>query len=62
MMSLSLLCAVVVWWGIFDLGTPVRLALAKYVFKVFIAAFDTPFIYWARNWDVPGALEDKSTR
>ena len=49
----TVLYAVIVWWGIFDLATAFQLALAKYVFKVFIAAFDTPFIYWARNWDVP---------
>lgn len=48
----TVLYAVIVWWGIFDLGTAMQLALAKYAFKVFIAAFDTPFIYWARNWDV----------
>lgn len=29
-----------------------ELAMAKYVFKFFIALFDTPFIYWAREWDV----------
>lgn len=51
----TVLYAVIVWWGIFDLGTALQLALAKYAFKVFIAAFDTPFIYWARNWDVPGS-------
>ena len=54
----TVLYAVVVWWGIFDLETAFRLALAKYAFKVFIAAFDTPFIYWARNWDVPQAATD----
>lgn len=52
----TILYAVIVWWGIFDLGTAFRLALAKYAFKVFIAAFDTPFIYWARNWNVPKAV------
>ena len=52
----TVLYAVIVWWGIFDLGTALQLALAKYAFKVFIAAFDTPFIYWARNWDVPGTV------
>jgi uncharacterized PurR-regulated membrane protein YhhQ (DUF165 family) len=26
------------------------LGLAKMLFKVAIAAFDTPFIYWARSW------------
>ncbi|MBH97076.1 MAG: hypothetical protein CMM56_01345 [Rhodospirillaceae bacterium] len=49
----TILYAVIVWWGIFDLITAFKLALAKYVFKVFIAAFDTPFIYWARGWEVP---------
>lgn len=42
----------VVWWAIFDLRTAFELALAKYVFKVAIALIDTPFIYWARTWDV----------
>lgn len=55
----TVLYAVVVWWGIFDLQTAFQLALAKYVFKVFIAAFDTPFIYWARGWDVPHAATDR---
>lgn len=55
----TVLYAVVVWWGIFDLATAIRLALAKYVFKVFIAAFDTPFIYWARGWDVPQPADDR---
>ena len=44
------LYSLVVWWGIFDLKTAIELALAKYVFKVVIAALDTPFIYWARTW------------
>ena len=52
----TVLYAVIVWWGIFDLGAALQLALAKYAFKVFIAAFDTPFIYWARNWEVPGTV------
>lgn len=42
----------VVWWGLFDFQTALELALAKYVFKVIIAALDTPFIYWARTWDL----------
>ena len=42
----------VVWGAIFDLRTAFELALAKYVFKVIIALLDTPFIYWARTWDV----------
>ena len=33
-----------------DLLTALQLGFAKYGFKVFIAAFDTPFIYWARSW------------
>lgn len=44
--------SLVVWWGIFDLQTAIKLAMAKYVFKVAIAAIDTPFIYWARTWDL----------
>ena len=47
------LYSLVVWWGIVDLVTAIELGLAKYAFKVFIAAFDTPFIYWARNWKLP---------
>lgn len=42
----------VVWWGLFDFQTALELALAKYFFKVIIAALDTPFIYWASRWDV----------
>jgi len=42
----------VVWWGLFDFQTALELALSKYVFKVVIAAIDTPFIYWARTWDM----------
>lgn len=44
----------VVWVGLFDFKTAVELALAKYVFKVVIAAIDTPFIYWAVKWNVHG--------
>lgn len=46
------LYSAVVWWGLFDFSTALELALAKYFFKVIIAALDTPFIYWARSWDV----------
>jgi uncharacterized integral membrane protein (TIGR00697 family) len=42
--------SLVVWWGIVDLNTAIQLGLAKMLFKVAIAAFDTPFIYWARSW------------
>lgn len=44
--------SLIVWWAVLDLGTALRLGLAKYVFKVLIAIIDTPFIYWARSWDV----------
>lgn len=44
----------IVWWGLFDFQTALQLALAKYFFKVIIAALDTPFIYWARSWDLRG--------
>lgn len=59
--NLSTLCSqaldtviygLVVWWGVVDLATAMQLALAKYLFKVLIALFDTPFIYLARNWEV----------
>ncbi len=46
------LYALVVWWGVVDLEQAINLALAKMVFKIGIAAFDTPFIYWARSWSV----------
>jgi queuosine precursor transporter len=47
------LYSLVVWWGTVSLGTAIQLGLAKYVFKLVIAACDTPFIYWARRWTVP---------
>lgn len=53
------LYSLVVWWGVVELGTAVQLALAKYVFKLAIAAMDTPFVYWARRWRVPGAVADE---
>ena len=46
------LYSTVVWWGLFDFKTALELGLAKYFFKVIIAAIDTPFIYWARNWEL----------
>ena len=46
------LYALVVWWGVVDLEQAINLGLAKMVFKIGIAAFDTPFIYWARSWSV----------
>lgn len=47
--------SLVVWWGLVDLQTAVMLGLAKYLFKVIIAAIDTPFIYLGRAWKVPAA-------
>ena len=44
------LYSLVVWWGVGDLETAIQLGLAKMAFKIGIAAFDTPFIYWARSW------------
>ena len=46
------LYALVVWWGVVALAQAISLGLAKMVFKIGIAAFDTPFIYWARSWSV----------
>jgi len=48
----TLLYSFVVWWGVVDLQTALQLGIVKYGFKIFIAAFDTPFIYWARSWKV----------
>ena len=42
--------SLVVCWGVVDLETAIQLGLAKMAFKIGIAAFDTPFIYWARSW------------
>ena len=44
------LYSLVVWWGVVDLDTAIQLGFAKMAFKLGIAAFDTPFIYWARSW------------
>lgn len=48
----TIIYSLVVWWGIFDLETAIGLGLAKYFFKIIIALVDTPFIYWARSWNV----------
>ena len=48
----TLVYSLVVWWGIVDLATAIQLGIAKYLFKVFIALFDTPFIYWGRSWSI----------
>jgi uncharacterized PurR-regulated membrane protein YhhQ (DUF165 family) len=52
------LYSLVVWWGTVSLSTAIQLGLAKYVFKLVIAACDTPFIYWARRWQVPGVADE----
>jgi uncharacterized integral membrane protein (TIGR00697 family) len=46
----TVIYGLVVWWGIVDLVTAMQLAAAKYLFKLVIAAIDTPFIYLARSW------------
>lgn len=48
----TVIYGVVVWWGVVDFVTAMQLALAKYVFKLIIALTDTPFLYWARTWNV----------
>jgi queuosine precursor transporter len=48
----TVLYSLVVWWGVVQLKMAIHLGLAKYLFKFVIALFDTPFIYWARSWDV----------
>ena len=48
----TLIYGLVVWWGVVDLTTAMQLAISKYLFKLLIAALDTPFIYIARNWNV----------
>lgn len=48
----TVIYGVVVWWGVVDFTTAMQLALAKYFFKIIIAALDTPFIYLARSWNI----------
>lgn len=48
----TLIYGLVVWWGVVDLAAAIQLAFSKYLFKLFIAALDTPFVYLARNWNV----------
>ncbi|MEQ9560971.1 MAG: queuosine precursor transporter [Woeseiaceae bacterium] len=45
----TLIFSLVTWWGIVDLITALQLGAAKYGFKIFIAMFDTAFIYWAKR-------------
>lgn len=48
----TVLYSLVVWWGIVALNQAIQLGIVKYIFKAIIALVDTPFIYWARSWDV----------
>lgn len=45
----TLIFSLITWWGIVDLITALQLGAAKYGFKIFIAMFDTAFIYWAKR-------------
>ncbi|MFK8053188.1 MAG: queuosine precursor transporter [Woeseiaceae bacterium] len=54
----SLLFSLVVWWGVVDLQTAIMLGVAKYGFKLAIAAIDTPFLYLARHWRNRGLVPD----
>jgi len=53
----TVIYGLVVWWGLVPLGVAVQLAAAKYVFKFAIAVIDTPFIYWARSWQMDERAE-----
>jgi queuosine precursor transporter len=48
----TVIYGLIVWWPLVGLENAIQLAFAKYIFKVIIAALDTPFIYIARRWDV----------
>lgn len=56
----TLLYSFVVWWGVVDLATAIQLGIVKYGFKLAIAVFDTPFIYWARGWPPHKHDDDQS--
>jgi uncharacterized integral membrane protein (TIGR00697 family) len=45
----TVIFSLITWWGIVDLATALQLGAAKYGFKIFIALFDTAFIYWAKR-------------
>lgn len=49
----TLLFSAIVWGTLFSWELVLELAVSKYLFKIFIAAFDTPFIYWVRSWPPP---------
>jgi uncharacterized integral membrane protein (TIGR00697 family) len=57
----TLIYSLVVWWGVVDIVTALQLGAVKYAFKLAIAAIDTPFIYWARNWRVGDEPEQSDT-
>ena len=44
----------IVWAPTVGLAEALKLGCFKYAFKLVIAVMDTPFIYWARAWDVAG--------
>jgi len=52
----TVMYSLVVWWGVVPLDVALQLGAVKYVFKLAIAAFDTPFIYWACSWRRPPAI------
>ena len=52
----------VVWWGVVDLQTALQLGTVKYGFKIAIALFDTPFIYWARSWTSKEVSENSNNQ
>lgn len=45
----TVIFSLISWWGVVDLVTALQLGAATYGFKVFIALFDTAFIYWAKH-------------
>lgn len=45
----TVIFSLITWWGVVDLVTALQLGAAKYGFKIFIALFDTVFIYWAKR-------------
>jgi len=50
----TLIFQFIVWAPTIGMTEAIALGCFKYVFKIVIAIMDTPFIYWARTWDVSG--------
>lgn len=50
----TLIFTLIVWAPKVGMVEALQLGAFKYVFKFVIAVLDTPFIYWARTWDVRG--------